>query len=62
MDNLEMSINTYKNWLNDVWVGGFALMGQFVEMEEALMTKNEELIEKPKLMELDESGNLVKIY
>jgi hypothetical protein len=37
-------------------------MGQFVEMEEALMTKNEELIEKPKLMELDESGNLVKIY
>jgi hypothetical protein len=39
MDNLEMFINTYKNWLNDVRVGGFALMGQFMEMEEALMKK-----------------------
>ncbi len=57
MDNLEMFINTYKNWLNDVWVGGFALMGQFMEMEEALMEKNEELIDKLELLELDENGN-----
>jgi hypothetical protein len=52
-----MFINTYKNWLNDVQVGGFALMGQFMEMEEALMEKNEELIDKLELLGFDESGN-----
>jgi hypothetical protein len=32
-------------------------MGQFMEMEEALMETNEELIDKLELLELDESGN-----
>jgi hypothetical protein len=32
-------------------------MGQFMEMEEALMEKNEELIDKLELLELDENGN-----
>jgi hypothetical protein len=46
-------INTYKNWLNDVQVGGFA----FMEMEEALMQKNEKLIDKLELLGFNESGN-----
>lgn len=50
-------IKTYKNWLNDVHIGGFALMGQFMEMKKALMEKNEKLIDKLELLELDESGN-----
>jgi hypothetical protein len=32
-------------------------MGQFMEMEEALMGKNKELIDKLELLELDESGS-----
>jgi len=52
-----MFINIYKNWLNDVQVGAFALMGQFMEMEEALMENNEELIDKLELLGFDESGN-----
>jgi hypothetical protein len=59
MDNLEMLISIYKIWLDDAWVWGLASMGQFMEMEEALMKENEELIDKLGLLKLDESSNRV---
>jgi hypothetical protein len=33
MDNLEMFINTYKNWTNDPCVGGFPSIEKFMKME-----------------------------
>jgi hypothetical protein len=33
MDNLEMLINTYKNWIGDPCVGGFPSMENFMKME-----------------------------
>jgi hypothetical protein len=34
MDNLEMLISIYKNWLDDVYVGGFpSSLERFLEME-----------------------------
>jgi hypothetical protein len=41
MENLEMLINIYKNWLKDARVRGFLSMYKFMEMEKALMDKNE---------------------
>ncbi len=54
-----MLISIYKIWLDDAWVWGLASMGQFMEMEEALMKENEELIDKLGLLKLDESSNRV---
>jgi len=33
MDNLEMFVNTYKNWTNDPCVGGFPSIEKFMKME-----------------------------
>jgi hypothetical protein len=46
IENLEILINIYKNWPDDACVGALASMGQFMQMEEALMEENEDLIEK----------------
>jgi hypothetical protein len=59
MDCLEMLISIYKNWLDDAWVGSLASMVQFMEMEEAVMKENEELIDKLGLLKLDENSNRV---
>jgi hypothetical protein len=44
MDNLEMLINIYKNWLNDVHVGDAPSIKKFMEMEETLMNENDDVI------------------
>jgi hypothetical protein len=45
MDNLEMLINIYKNWPSDDYVGDCSSsMDKFMEMEEALMNENEDVI------------------
>jgi len=56
MDNLEMLINIYKNWLDDARVGGFSFVDKFMEMEETLMDENEEVIASLRLLDIDE-GN-----
>jgi hypothetical protein len=56
MDNLEMLTNIYKNWPNDVHVGGFSSTNKFMEMEEALMDENEEVITSLGLLDIDESN------
>jgi len=56
MDNLEMLINIYKNWLNDAHVGGSSSIDKFMEMEETLMYENEEVIASLRLLDIDE-GN-----
>jgi hypothetical protein len=40
MKNLEMFISIYKNWPENVRVGGFPSMQKFMEMEETLMDNN----------------------
>jgi hypothetical protein len=44
MDNLEMLINIYKNWPNDVHVGDAPYIKKFMEMEETLMNENDDVI------------------
>jgi hypothetical protein len=44
MDNLEMLINIYKNWPNDVHVGDAPSIKKFMEMEETLMNENDDVI------------------
>jgi len=56
MDNLEMLINIYKNWFDDVCVGGSSSIDKFMEMEETLMDENEEVIASFRLLDIDE-GN-----
>jgi len=41
MDNLEMIISIYKNWLGDARLGGFPSMEKFMQIEETLMNENE---------------------
>jgi hypothetical protein len=41
MDNLEMLISIYKNWLYDAHLGGFSSMEKFMQREETLMNENE---------------------
>jgi hypothetical protein len=55
MDNLEMLIKIYKNWLDDACVGGSSI-DKFMEMEETLMDENEEVIASLRLLDIDE-GN-----
>jgi hypothetical protein len=50
-----MLVNIYKIWLDDVHFGALASMGQFMEIEDALMEENTDLIEKVGLLEM-ESG------
>jgi hypothetical protein len=52
-----MLINIYKNWPDDVHIGNFGFMKQFMEMEKAQMDKNEYRIEKIGLLELEESSD-----
>ncbi len=44
MDNLEMLINIYKNWSNDVHVGDAPSIKKFMEMEKTLMNENDDVI------------------
>ncbi len=48
-----MLVSIYKIWLDDDRVGALASMGQFMEIEEALMEKNKDLIEKVGLLEME---------
>jgi hypothetical protein len=57
MDNLKFLINIYKNWLNDVHVGGFSFVDKFMYMRKTLMDKNEDIIASLGLMKLNESNN-----
>jgi hypothetical protein len=59
MKNLEMFISIYKNWPENVRVGGSLSMQKFMEMEETLMDNNEEVIESLSLLEVDENQNKV---
>ncbi len=52
-----MLICIYKNWPNDACVEDMASMKQFMDMEEALMEENEDVIEQIGLLELEESNN-----
>jgi hypothetical protein len=52
IENLEMLINIYKNWPNDVHVESLTSWGK-MDMEEALMEKNENLINKVGLLEIE---------
>ncbi len=42
----------YKNWLNDTHVAALESTGQFMEMEAALMEKNDDLIKIVGLLEM----------
>jgi hypothetical protein len=57
INNIEMLINIYKNWSNDVRVEGLASMKQFMDMEEAFMEENESLIDQLGLLNIEENGN-----
>jgi hypothetical protein len=55
IENLEMVMSyIYNNWSNDVCVKGWASMGQFMDMEEALTRENEDLVDKVRLLEIEE--------
>ncbi len=57
MDNLEMLINIYKNWPSDDYVGDCSSsMDKFMEMEEALMNENEDVIASFEFQDMDESN------
>ncbi len=57
MDNLEMLISIYKNWPNDDCVGeSSSSMEKFMEMEEALMNENEDVIASFEFLDMDESN------
>jgi len=55
IENLEMFISyIYNNWLDDTCVEGWASMGQFMDMEEALTRENEDLVDKVSLLKTEE--------
>jgi hypothetical protein len=54
-----MLINIYKNSLDDVCVGGCPSMEKFMEMEEIIMDKNEDVIISRRLLELGEINTRV---
>jgi hypothetical protein len=58
-ENLEMFISIYKNWPENVRVGGSLSMQKFMEMEETLMDENEEVIASLGLLKVDEGQNKV---
>jgi hypothetical protein len=51
----------YNNWPNDVCVKGWASTGQFMDTKEALMRENEDLIDKVKVLEIEEINDQLKI-
>ncbi len=58
IENLEMVISCiYNNCSDDVCVEGWASMGQFIDMEEAFMKENEDLVDKVRLLEIEEINN-----
>jgi len=54
-----MLINIYKNWPNDIHVGGVLFLDKFMDMRKTLMDKNEDVIASLGLMKLNESNNRV---
>ncbi len=60
MDNLEMLISIYKTWpkwwLNDDCVGDVSSMEKIMEMDEALMNENEDVIASFEFLDMDESN------
>jgi hypothetical protein len=50
----------YKNWSNNARVDRLGSMWQFMKMKKTLMDKNEDVIEKLGLLELEENDN--KLY
>jgi len=52
-----MLISIYKNWSHDVHIGNLGFMKQFMEMKEAQMDRNKYMIEKIRLLELEESND-----
>jgi len=60
MDNFEMLISFYKNWLDHAHVDGFpSSMEKFMKMEEALIDENEDVIASFKLLDMNESNNRI---
>jgi hypothetical protein len=57
MDNLEMLINTYKNWIDDACVGGFPSMEKFMKMEKNIMKENKDVIASLELLDLEDNNN-----
>jgi hypothetical protein len=56
MDNLEMLISIYKNWPNDDYVGdSSSFMDKFMEMEEALINENEDVIASFEFLDMNEN-------
>ncbi len=55
----EMLINIYKNWLDDIDVGGFPSMEKYMKMEKTLKDEIGYVIASLGLLELDESNNRV---
>jgi hypothetical protein len=51
-----MLISIYKNWPNDACVEDMTSMKQFIDMKEALMKENEDVIEQIGLLELEENN------
>ncbi len=57
MDNLEMLISIYQNWPNDDYVGDISSsMEKIMEMKEALMNENEDVIASFEFLDMDESN------
>jgi hypothetical protein len=59
MDSFKILVNIYKNWPNDVHVGGFLSGDKFMDKRKTLMEKNEDVIASLGLMKLNESNNRV---
>ncbi len=57
MDNLELLISIYQNWLNDDYVGDISSsMEKIMEMEEALLNENEDVNASFEFLDMDESN------
>lgn len=54
IENLEMLINICKGWPDDVHVESLTSIGQFMDMEKALIEENEVLIDKVGVLEIKE--------
>lgn len=57
IENIEMLISIYKTWSNDARVEGLVSMKQLMDMEEAFMEENENLIDQVGLLDIKENGN-----
>ncbi len=59
INNFEMLLNIYKNWLDDACIGGYRSMKKFMEMEEILMDEMKDVIASLGLLELDETNTMI---